>query len=77
MLSRSPGPHCVWMHAGVIRFRLCNRAFDCEHCPLDAALCGRPVPNQQSSPSAPPRAEEDGLRAPRSASIEDILNTHR
>lgn len=31
---------CVWMEAGVISFWLCKRAFDCEHCPLDAALRG-------------------------------------
>jgi glycine cleavage system H protein len=29
------------MRAGVINFRLCDRAFDCEHCRLDAALQGR------------------------------------
>lgn len=33
---------CVWMHAGVLAYRLCNRNFDCEHCPLDAALRGDP-----------------------------------
>lgn len=31
---------CVWMEAGVISFWLCNREYDCEHCPLDAALRG-------------------------------------
>lgn len=29
---------CVWMLAGVVSYRLCNRAFDCDHCPLDRAL---------------------------------------
>jgi len=33
------GPaRCVWMTAGVVSYRLCNRAFDCDHCPLDRAL---------------------------------------
>ena len=33
------GPaRCVWMLAGVVSYRLCNRAFDCDHCPLDRAL---------------------------------------
>jgi glycine cleavage system H protein len=32
---------CVWMRAGVINFRLCDRDLDCEHCMLDAALQGR------------------------------------
>jgi glycine cleavage system H protein len=37
----SGGEACVWMTAGVIRYRLCDRGFDCEHCILDAALQGR------------------------------------
>jgi glycine cleavage system H protein len=32
---------CVWMRAGVINYRLCERKLDCEHCMLDAALQGR------------------------------------
>jgi glycine cleavage system H lipoate-binding protein len=31
---------CVWMCAGLISYRLCDRGFDCESCPLDAALRG-------------------------------------
>ena len=39
-------PPCVWMTAGLVAWRLCDRDFDCEHCPLDAALRGptRPIP---------------------------------
>lgn len=33
---------CVWMTAGLLSYRLCDRDFDCEHCPLDAALRGVP-----------------------------------
>jgi glycine cleavage system H protein len=32
---------CVWMRAGVIKYRLCERELDCAHCMLDAALQGR------------------------------------
>jgi glycine cleavage system H protein len=32
---------CVWMRAGVIKYRLCDRELDCAHCMLDAALQGR------------------------------------
>ena len=32
---------CVWMRAGVLSYRLCDRNLDCEHCLLDAALLGR------------------------------------
>lgn len=31
------------MSAGLVRYRLCDRDFDCERCPLDAALRGQPV----------------------------------
>lgn len=33
-----PSGTCVWMDAGVLAYRLCNRGYACEHCPLDAAL---------------------------------------
>lgn len=39
---------CVWMRAGVLSYKLCDLGFDCESCPLDAALHGR-----AASPSAP------------------------
>jgi glycine cleavage system H lipoate-binding protein len=31
-------PPCLWMSAGVVTYRLCDRDFDCDECPLDAAL---------------------------------------
>lgn len=31
---------CVWMSAGLVAYRLCDREFDCDGCPLDAALRG-------------------------------------
>ena len=34
---------CVWMRAGILSYRLCDRDLDCERCPLDAALRGDPV----------------------------------
>lgn len=37
----TPAAPCVWMSAGLVSYKLCDRDFDCEHCPLDAALCGR------------------------------------
>lgn len=33
-----PAQTCVWMDAGVLAFRLCDRGFACEHCPFDAAM---------------------------------------
>lgn len=29
---------CVWMTAGILSYQLCEREFDCEQCPLDAAM---------------------------------------
>ena len=34
------GDACVWMRAGVLSYKLCDRDFDCEHCLLDTALHG-------------------------------------
>jgi glycine cleavage system H protein len=31
---------CVWMSAGLVSYKLCDRDFDCEGCPLDSALRG-------------------------------------
>jgi glycine cleavage system H protein len=31
---------CVWMTAGLLAYRLCDRAYECERCPLDAAIRG-------------------------------------
>jgi glycine cleavage system H protein len=31
---------CVWMRAQVVSYKLCDRALDCESCPLDMALRG-------------------------------------
>lgn len=40
----APGTQpCVWMTAGVLRYRLCARNMDCESCPLDRALRGDPT----------------------------------
>lgn len=39
LASASTGP-CVWMSAGLISYRLCDRGYECDSCPLDAALRG-------------------------------------
>ncbi len=40
------------MNAGVLTYKLCDRHFDCEHCPLDVALRGGPI-----SPGFDPRSK--------------------
>jgi glycine cleavage system H protein len=34
---------CVWMAARIVSYKLCDRSFDCDRCPLDAALRGKPL----------------------------------
>ena len=29
---------CVWMTAGILSYQLCDRKFECDKCPLDAAM---------------------------------------
>lgn len=31
---------CIWMKAGLVAYKLCDRDFDCEGCPFDAAMSG-------------------------------------
>jgi glycine cleavage system H protein len=31
---------CVWMSAGLVAYKLCEREYECDGCPLDAALGG-------------------------------------
>jgi len=45
------------MTAGLVTYRLCDRDFDCEHCPLDAALRGRSTASFGSLRGQPAGAE--------------------
>lgn len=49
---------CVWMCAGLISYRLCSRGFDCENCPLDAALRGE-TPDHSRCVAVLPRADHE------------------
>lgn len=31
---------CIWMTAGLVRYKLCDRQFECDGCPLDQAFTG-------------------------------------
>ncbi len=35
---------CLWMSAGLVSYKLCDRDFDCDRCPFDAALRGETLP---------------------------------
>jgi glycine cleavage system H lipoate-binding protein len=32
---------CLWMEAGVVDYKLCDRSYDCERCPFDEAVQSR------------------------------------
>jgi glycine cleavage system H protein len=53
---------CVWMCAGLISYRLCDRDYDCESCPLDAALH---APALRSHPRPHVSAAETATAVPR------------
>jgi len=37
--SRIPGPmKCLWMLAGVVDYKLCDRQYECDQCPFDGAI---------------------------------------
>ena len=29
---------CIWMKAGVVNFRVCDNAYDCNSCPFDKGI---------------------------------------
>ncbi len=61
---------CVWMNAGVLSYKRCDRNFDCEHCPLDSVL-------QREFPRAAGRAEDmlRSVRVPIAAEIPEEVAT--
>lgn len=47
---------CVWMSAGLVSFKLCDREGECEGCPFDRAMRephGRPVRHPARHPRTP------------------------
>jgi glycine cleavage system H lipoate-binding protein len=48
---------CVWMTAGILSYQLCERQFDCDHCPLDSALRTFPQRSPSMEPTVPVRAK--------------------
>ena len=53
---------CVWMTAGFLSYKLCDRDFDCEHCPLDAAIHGgHPAPARDEETPQPDWGIRDGI----------------
>jgi glycine cleavage system H protein len=56
---------CVWMTAGVLKYQLCDREFNCDECPLEAALRRKarpPAPRAGTSQPSHSTAFEHVLR---------------
>ena len=53
---------CVWMEAGVLFYRLCNRKLDCDSCPLDAAMHRRGAATAESISAGSSGAFDAGLQ---------------
>lgn len=64
---------CIWVLAGVLSYRPCDRNYDCEHCELYHALRGRATPGgeQSGSEAVPGRAT-----GPASAIADDMVNAY-
>jgi len=46
---------CVWMSAGLVAFKLCDREGECESCPFDQAMRSpQGGPRRRRRPSASP-----------------------
>jgi glycine cleavage system H protein len=54
---------CVWMIAGLLTYRLCDRGYECERCPLDAAIRGVDLaPPPQGAAEIPAPSPAWGIR---------------
>ena len=54
---------CIWMAAGIIAYKLCDRGFQCESCPFDAVLRG----SGTRAPVGGDDRERTGVRQPPAA----------
>jgi glycine cleavage system H lipoate-binding protein len=63
---------CIWVQAGVLSYRLCDRHYDCESCDLYRVLrgCGRPV-DGLPGPAPASAASRDSARA-----IEELVSAY-
>ena len=43
---------CVWMLGGIVDYKLCDRQFECEQCPFDAAIREGAHMHRQDDPTA-------------------------
>jgi len=56
---------CVWMTAGLVAYKLCDRDFECEHCRFDGVMRGRRVDESAEEAPVPKDAAELEFRSDR------------
>jgi len=68
-------PPCIWVQAGVLSYRPCDRHYECDTCPLFQTLRGGPAPAQNGElvEAAPPRPE---TVSPGQAALEAQVNQY-
>ncbi len=52
--------NCIWVEAGLVSYKLCDRAYECDDCPFDQAM--RKQPRPASKPAAPPESSPDEVK---------------
>jgi glycine cleavage system H lipoate-binding protein len=63
---------CVWVTAGVLSYRPCDREFECEGCPLYLALRrGGTAPEETARPEIPAESGHEGLAADAEQAADD------
>jgi glycine cleavage system H lipoate-binding protein len=66
--------YCVWMDAGLVDYKLCDRNYDCEQCPFDNVIRTRRGQSANAGVSSLHRSEKQSpVRVESSESIDAIL----
>ncbi|RPI19256.1 MAG: glycine cleavage system protein H [Acidobacteria bacterium] len=52
---------CVWMTAGVVDYKLCDRHFECDDCPLDVGIRKAAEGRHRTGASGPTGAKDRGV----------------
>ena len=42
---------CIWMTTGMVSYKICDRNFECESCPLNLGLTGNPTLEEEKPAS--------------------------
>jgi len=61
--ERANDQRCIWMMAGIISYKLCDRRFECNTCPLDIALRNQSG-TEDPSTKKPVRKVQSSIRLP-------------